>query len=319
MRSIDMKVGLIGIGQMGKNHLRILKSLKNRIDSITIFDTDKELLHQLAAMYEVEHCHSIFALLEAADAVIIATPTSSHYELAEKCLMDKKDVFIEKPITATVDEAMRLNALVGETGRICMVGHVERFNPVILHLREYLKDKEIMHISSERISKLDKGRSFDVDVIVDLMIHDIDIILSIVDSKPSKVFAASCDSTMDIAQAALQFENGIVAAFSASRSSSEKIRRMSVFTRDESIKVDFLKYKVEKVRQECINVCFDSCSYNIVGRSESIILEGEPLYLELKHFLDCVQKGEKPISNEENGLAALRVAEAMVKYIYESR
>lgn len=314
-----MKIGLIGIGQMGKNHLRVLKSLKNRIDGITIFDTDTELLHQLAAIYEVEHCHNIYALLDAADAVIIATPTSTHYELAEKCLINNKDVFIEKPITATVDEAIKLKSLVQQTSRICMVGHVERFNPAILYLREYLRDKEIMHISSERISKLDKGRSFDVDVIVDLMIHDIDIVLSIVDSKPTKVFAASCDRTMDIAQAALQFENGIVAAFSASRSSSEKIRRMSVFTKDESLKVDFLKYRVEKVRQESINVSFDRCSYNLIEKRESVILEGEPLYLELKHFLDCIENREEPISNEENGLAALKVAEAMVKYIYESR
>lgn len=314
-----MKIGLIGIGQMGKNHLRVLKSLKNRIDGITIFDTDTELLHQLAAIYEVEHCHNIYALLDAADAVIIATPTSTHYELAEKCLINNKDVFIEKPITATVDEAIKLKSLVQQTSRICMVGHVERFNPAILYLREYLRDKEIMHISSERISKLDKGRSFDVDVIVDLMIHDIDIVLSIVDSKPTKVFAASCDRTMDIAQAALQFENGIVAAFSASRSSSEKIRRMSVFTKDESLKVDFLKYRVEKVRQESIKVSFDRCSYNLIERRESVILEGEPLYLELKHFLDCIENREEPISNEDNGLAALKVAEAMVKYIYESR
>ncbi len=314
-----MNIGIIGTGNMGRNHLRIMNGFKNRVDGISIFDTDAELLHQLSYLYEVDHHHSIDSLLAKADAVIIAAPTSRHYELAEACLRLNKDILIEKPMTATVDEAVRLADLVDKTGCLCMVGFVERFNPVILYVKEYLKDKEIKSITSERISKLEKSRSFDVDVIVDLMIHDIDLVLSMIDSKPAKVFAASWDPKLDEAQAVIQFENAAVAAFNASRSSSEKIRRLMVSTPGENIKVDFLKYKVERVRQVSIDKCFSCCDYRITGESDYVIVEGEPLYLELKHFLDCIESRKKPMSNELNGLAALKLAEEMVNFVKESR
>lgn len=314
-----MRIGIIGTGRMGKNHLRIMNGFKYRIENLSVYDKDTELLHQLACIYDINHHHNLDLLLEESDAVIIATPTSTHYEIAERCLAMGKDVFIEKPMTATVEEAVRLSELVRKSGRLCMIGHVERFNPSILYLREYMQGKQIMHISSERISKLEKNRSFDVDVIVDLMIHDIDVVLSIVDSKPEKVFAVSCDPVLNIAQAMLQFENGVVATFSASRSSSEKIRRLSVYTADENVKVDYLNYKVEKARLASIEKSYNTCKYNIVGESEAVILEGEPLYLELKHFLDCLETGETPMSDESNGFTALKIAEDMIKHIKESR
>lgn len=314
-----MNIGVIGTGQMGKNHLRVLNGLKNRIEGISIFDTDAERLHQLARIYDANHHHNLYSLLEEADAVIIATPTLSHYKIAEECIKLKKDVLIEKPVTATVDEAARLTELVEKTGSLCMVGHIERFNPAILYTQEYIADKAIRNITSERISKLEKGRRFDVNVVIDLMIHDIDIVLSMVDSRPEKIFAAACDRNVDTAQAVIQFENGVVATFNASRSSSEKIRRLSVYTSEESIRVDFLKYRVDRVRQESTVKSFCNCNYSITGREESVTLEGEPLYLELKHFLDCIQSGEKPASNERNGFEALKVAEYMTNYIKEGR
>jgi len=314
-----MNIGIIGTGQMGKNHLRVLNGFKNRIGDISIFDTDAERLHQLARIYDASHHHNLYSLLEEVDAVVIATPTISHYKIAEECIKLKKDVLIEKPVTATVDEAVRLMELVEKTGSLCMVGHIERFNPAILYTQEYIAGKAIRHITSERISKLEKDRCFDVNVIIDLMIHDIDIVLSMIDSKPEKVFAAACDREIDTAQAVIQFENGVVATFSASRSSSQKIRRLSIYTSEESIKVDFLKYRVDRIKQENTIKSFYNCSYSITGKEEAVILEGEPLYLELKHFLDCIQSGEKPVSNEQNGFEALKIAEYMTNYIKESR
>ena len=242
-----MNVGIIGVGQMGKNHLRVINSFKKNIGRVFIYDANTEVSNYFAYIYNVNQCNSIKSLLEKVDAVIIATPSSTHYEIAKLCLDSNKDIFIEKPITSKINEALQLVNLIDKTNCICMVGHIERFNPAILYMQEYIKGKEIKHITCKRISKLDKNRNFDIDVIVDLMIHDIDIVLSIVNSKPNKLFSASYDDFIDSAQAILQFENNTVATFNASRSSNEKIRNLYIYTRDEDIIVNFLEPSIEKI------------------------------------------------------------------------
>jgi len=319
MRGVIMNVGIIGLGQMGKHHLRVLNSFKGNIKTISIFDTDPKLMQKFAQIYDVEQHINIDSIIESVDAIIIATPTQTHYKIAKKCLEHNKNIFIEKPMTATTKDAEQLVELLKKKNNICMIGHIERFNPVILYIREYLTGKEIKHINLKRISKFEKNRHFDVDVIIDLMIHDIDIVLSIINAQPTKLFAATSDRNIDSAQAIIQFENDVVATFNASRSSCEKIRSLSIYTADEDIMVDFLQYKVDRIKQMNVNKTFQSCCYNIISENRSIILDGEPLYIEIKHFLECLKLGIKPISNELNGLEALKIAEDMVNSINKTK
>ena len=319
MRGVIMNVGIIGLGQMGKHHLRVLNSFKGNIKTISIFDSDLGLMERLACIYDVKQHLDIDSIIESVDAVIIATPTLTHYKIAKKCLEHNKNIFIEKPMAATTKEAEQLVELLKKKNSICMIGHIERFNPAILYIREYLIEKEIKHINFKRISKFEKDRHFDVNVIIDLMIHDIDVVLSIIDAKPAKFFAATSDRNIDSAQAIIQFENDVVATFNASRSSCEKIRSLSIYTSDEDIIVDFLQYRVDRIKQMRLVKSFQSCCYNIISENRSFILDGEPLYIEIKHFLECLKLGVKPISNEFNGLEALKIAEDMVDFINKTK
>jgi len=196
-----------------------------------------------------------------------------------------------------------------------MVGHIERFNPAILYLCDYIKNKKILSIYANRISKLEPGRNFDVDVVTDLMIHDIDVILSMVDSKPYKIWGATNDETLNSVSAMIQYENGVVANLTASRTTQEKIRRLDIITEDENIHADYIKNKIEIIKLCNTQDQKYNNSYRIVARKESLYFEGEPLKIELLHFLQCVKLGQQPISNEKTGHLALSIARQIVKSI----
>lgn len=315
-----MNIGIVGLGRMGKNHLRVLSSLRNNIDDISIYDADINTMLEMSKIYDVKYYRDLESFLDSASAVIICTPTTTHYSLAKKCIDKGKDILIEKPITSRVEEANELIKYIKNKNVICMVGHVERFNPAILYLTEYLKSKKVLSISANRISKIEYGRKFDVDVVTDLMIHDIDIILSIINSKLSKVFAVSYDENSDNMLAMMQFENGATSNLEASRTSQEKIRKLDIATSDENIHVDYIKSKINIVK-----LCDIKCSisktnsYSIVGKEESFYLEGEPLKLELQHFIECITERKRPISNEETAYIALNVAGEIINSIDKRR
>ncbi len=315
-----MNIGIIGLGRMGKNHLRVLNSLKSSINDISIYDTDINTMIEMSKIYGVKYYKDLEIFLDSVNAVIICAPTTTHYELAKKCIEKDKDILLEKPITSTIQEANELIKYMKDKNVICMVGHVERFNPAILYLTEYLKTKKVLSISANRISKAEYGRNFDVDVVTDLMIHDIDIILSIINSNPSKIFAASYDKNLDSVLAMMQFDNGATSNLEASRTSQEKIRKLDITTADENIHVDYIKSKIDLVKIcDIKHPISENNAYKIVGKEESLYLEGEPLKIELQHFIECITKRKKPISNEKTGYMALSVAREIVNCISKRR
>ncbi len=313
-----MNVGIVGLGNMGANHLRVLSGCRDNIDDIVVYDKDIKRAVEMAKIYKANYYTDFNNFLDCADAVIICTPTTTHYEIGKLCIEKNKDILIEKPITSTIQEAQSLEELVNGKDIICMVGHIERFNPAVMYLTEYLKDKEILSISASRISKIDKHRSFDVDVVTDLMIHDIDIILSLSNSQPRDISSVSFDEGFNYVLALLKFENGIVSNLISSRASHEKTRKLDIMTKDETVHVDYIKNRIEFIKL-CENSCIPGKKLASLPTADNIKLyfEGEPLKVELNYFIDCIKHRRKPVSNEKTGYNALLVAKKIVECLSE--
>ena len=242
-----IKIGVLGAGHLGRIHLRLLKEIPH-YQVAGFYDPDAEASARAAAETGLTAFSSMEALLQACDAVDIVTPTLSHYDCAVRALELGRHVFIEKPVTNTVDEARRLVDLVARTGLKAQVGHVERFNPAFLASREYF-DRP-MFIETHRLAEFNP-RGTDVSVVLDLMIHDLDIVLSVVKSAVRQVSAsgvAVVSDSPDIANARIEFENGCVANLTSSRISMKNMRKSRFFQRDAYIAVDFLKKKSEIIR-----------------------------------------------------------------------
>lgn len=234
-----IKIGVIGVGHLGSIHLRLLKEIAD-YEVVGIYDSDPERAATVAKEHEVKAWDDMHALIEACDAVDIVTPTIAHYECAKAALKRFKHIFIEKPITHTVEEAKSLMRLAREANVKAMVGHVERFNPAFLSIRE--QELRPLFIESHRLAQWNP-RGTDVSVVLDLMIHDIDIILWLVGSGVKKVSAsgvAVISETPDIANARIEFDNGATANLTASRISFRNMRKMRLFQRKMYLSVDFL-------------------------------------------------------------------------------
>ena len=240
-----IKVGIVGVGHLGEIHLKLILTSIN-FDLIGFYETNKEKSDLISKKYQVKSFKSLEDLSENVQAVIISTPTIHHHEIATFFLKNNIHVFIEKPITTNVKEANELVQLAKDNNLVGQVGHVERFNGAFTEVENLLNP---MFIEAHRLSNY-PARGTDVSVILDLMIHDIDIILSIVKSKVSNVSANGTkiiSSSPDIANARIEFENGCVANLTASRISLKKLRKMRIFQSDSYISIDFDKSKSEIV------------------------------------------------------------------------
>ena len=240
-----IKVGIVGVGHLGEIHLKLILSSIN-FDLIGFYETNQEKSDLISKKYQVKSFKSLEDLSENVQAVIIATPTTHHHEIATFFLKNNIHVFIEKPITTNVKEANELVQLAKDNNLVGQVGHVERFNGAFTEVENLLNP---MFIEAHRLSNY-PARGTDVSVILDLMIHDIDIILSIVKSKVSNVSANGTkiiSSSPDIANARIEFENGCVANLTASRISLKKMRKMRIFQSDSYVSIDFDKSKSEIV------------------------------------------------------------------------
>ena len=240
-----IKVGIVGVGHLGEIHLKLILSSIN-FDLIGFYETNKEKSDLISKKYQVKSFKSLEDLSENVQAVIISTPTINHHEIASFFLKNNIHVFIEKPITTNVKEANELVQLAKDNNLVGQVGHVERFNGAFTEVENLLNP---MFIEAHRLSNY-PARGTDVSVILDLMIHDIDIILSIVKSKVSNVSANGTkiiSSSPDIANARIEFENGCVANLTASRISLKKMRKMRIFQSDSYVSIDFDKSKSEIV------------------------------------------------------------------------
>lgn len=234
----QIRIGVVGVGHLGSLHAKMLSELPS-VTFAGVYDVDQERGRRVASEFGTHAFDRLEDLLHRVDAVTVATNTSSHYEVACKSIEQGKHLFIEKPITTTIADADRLVQLSSRNSLVIQVGHIERFNPAILALEKY--DIQPMFVESHRLAQFNP-RGTDVAVVLDLMIHDIDLILSFVRSPVTRVDAngvAVVSDSVDIANARIQFENGCVANVTASRISQRKMRKMRLFQRNEYISIDF--------------------------------------------------------------------------------
>jgi predicted dehydrogenase len=243
-----LKVGVLGIGHLGKFHLNNWLEIED-VTVVGFFDTDETNAKAVTEKYKIERFNTCEELLDNCDAVDIVAPTTQHYELCALALRRGKHVFVEKPLTNTMDEAKSLLKLAVESNLKFQVGHIERFNPAFVALKNYTLDP--MFIEVHRLSQFNP-RGTDVSVILDLMIHDIDIILQLVKSDVSYISAngvSVLSETPDIANVRIEFDNGCVANLTSSRISMKKMRKMRLFQKDAYIGIDFLEKKTEIISQ----------------------------------------------------------------------
>jgi len=244
-----IRIGVLGVGHLGKIHIKCIKDIE-AFEFVGFYDPDKEIANNVEAEFGIHKYESITDLINAVDAVDIVTPTISHFECASIALRKSKHVFIEKPLTTTVCEAKLLIELTKEANVKVQVGHVERFNPAFMAAVPFFNNP--LFIETHRLAQFNP-RGTDVPVILDLMIHDIDIILSVVKSNIKKINASAVSvvsDTPDIANARIEFDNGCVANLTASRISLKNMRKSRFFQRDAYISVDFLKKESEIIRMK---------------------------------------------------------------------
>ncbi len=322
-----IKTGVIGTGHLGSLHVKMLKNI-DQAELAGVYDASPEKAGACASEYGVKVFETIESLTKECEAVSIAVTTTAHYEVAMQCLEAGLDVFIEKPVTATIEEAEKLVAFARSKGKIIQVGHIERFNPAILAVEGYQLDPKF--IQTDRLAQFNP-RGTDVAVVLDLMIHDIDIILSLVKSEVVKVEAsgiAVVSPTTDIANCRLEFANGAVAVVTASRISQKKMRKMRLFQKDNYITLDFNTGTTEIYRLvspgDKTNAAFSFGTIGVGENAKSIVYEQaeapkvNALEYELSLFIKAVADRAEPVVSGEDGLKALRVAHMIGEKIEES-
>jgi predicted dehydrogenase len=315
-----LKAGVLGAGHLGKIHLRLLNQ-SEKYQLVGFYDADEANAKKIEAEFGYKYFNSIDALIEAVDMVDIVTPTLSHYECAIKAIAKGKHIFIEKPITNTVEEAEHIRELLAQHNIRGQVGHVERFNPAYLAVKDQIINP--MFIEAHRLAEFNP-RGTDVPVVLDLMIHDIDIILSVVKSKVKKVNASGVSvisDTPDIANARIEFENGCVANLTASRISLKNMRKSRFFQKDAYISVDFLEKKCEVVKMKDAPKNpgdFDMILQNAEGVKKQIyfdnpeIANNNAILDELNSFADAINNNKSPVVTLHDGTEALRVATMII-------
>lgn len=309
-----VKVGVIGVGYLGRFHAQKYAAMDN-VELVGVADADPERAQQVAGEVGTQAFSDYRELLPKVDAVSIAVPTSLHHEVAKACLLARVDVMVEKPITTTLGEADDLIALAKEHKRILQVGHLERFNPAVLAMQPLLTHP--LFIEAHRIAVF-KDRGTDVDVVLDLMIHDIDIVLSIVKAPIVSILTAGSPVVTkhtDIANARLIFANGCTANITVSRISMENMRRMRIFQPGQYLSVDFGKKEVMSVRLQPAA----PGAAPVPEISKSGFQDQDALELELRDFIDHVRDRSRPAVAGEEGRRALDVALQVVKQIQDNR
>ena len=311
-----LKVGVLGAGPLGKIHLRLLNQ-SERYELVGFYDPNQEQAQKVVAEFGYTYFDSIDKLIAAVEVVDIVTPTLSHYECAMKAIAAKRHIFIEKPITNTVEEAEEIYRLLEANHLKGQVGHVERFNPAFVAAKPAIKNP--MFIEVHRLAEFNP-RGTDVSVVLDLMIHDIDVLLSVVHSPVKQVEAsgvAVISKSPDITNARIEFENGCVANLTASRISMKNMRKSRFFQRDAYISVDFLEKKVEVIHMKDAPENpgeYDMILQNAEGDRKQIyfehpeVLPSNAILNELETFADAIEHNTTPVVTFQQGTEALRLA-----------
>ncbi|MDD5571887.1 MAG: Gfo/Idh/MocA family oxidoreductase [Bacteroidales bacterium] len=317
-----LKIGVIGVGHLGEIHINCIKEIES-FSLAGFYDIDKARSAQVSGELNLKSYDSFDELLNDVDVVDVVTPTISHFEYTSRALRKSKHVFIEKPLAHTLAEAKELVKLTKEAGVKVQVGHVERFNPAFIAVKPYCSNP--MFIESHRLAQFNP-RGTDVSVILDLMIHDIDIVLSVVNSNIKKVSVsgvAVVSETPDIANARIEFDNGCVANLTASRISLKNMRKTRFFQRDAYISVDFLDKETKIFRLKNVEEGTDNPFAMIIDlgddKGKKIIYYDSPetipinaIKTELEAFLDSIVKNTQPQISVVDGFKALEVAHKII-------
>ena len=318
-----LKVGVLGVGHLGKFHLNNWKEIPG-VDLVGFYDPNDENAVAVADKYHLKRFDDLHQLLDKVDAVDVVAPTDHHFQLCENAVKRGKHVFVEKPLAQTMDEAHALVKLVKESNVKFQVGHVERFNPAFLAVKDLKLNP--MFIEVHRLAQFNP-RGTEVSVILDLMIHDIDIILSIVKSDVKSISASGVGvmtETPDIANVRIEFNNGCVANLTSSRISMKKMRKIRIFQKDAYIGIDFLNKKSEiiKLKDEEADSAsvftFDIETLNgkkIIAISNPQIPEVNAIKKELEEFKNAIEKNTRTIVSEIDGLMAMDVAHQILEKI----
>jgi predicted dehydrogenase len=297
----------VGAGQFGKNHCRVVHE-SARAELCVVVDTDSARAAESAALYQAEALTDFHELTGKVDTAVVAVPTTSHEEVACALLAAGIDVLVEKPIAPDMESASRMVDAAARHGRILQVGHLERFNPAVVELERRATLPLFFEIHRLNVFSM---RSLDVDVVLDLMIHDVDIVLALAKAEPSEIRAAGIrvlSQKVDIANVRLEFPNGCVANLTASRVSTERVRKLRLFQPRQYLSLDYgrqdlLVFSVGENRQ--------------IGFEKATVASGEPLKLQLDSFLDCVETRKFPKCSGVSARLTLRIALSILDNIEE--
>jgi len=311
-----IKTGVIGVGHLGKEHARVLAKLPDA-ELTGVYDTDHTRARQIAEQYQCTAFNTVEDLLHSVEALIIASPTLTHYTYGKLGIAAGKHVFIEKPISNNLQDAQRLVSLAKKHKVKVQLGHIERFNPAIIAIADILDNP--LFIEANRIAPF-TPRGADVSVVTDLMIHDIDIILSLVKSPVKKVTAVGIPvltSDIDIANAKIEFKNGAMANITASRIALKRERKIRFFQKTAYISLDYQdksalivrkKPEIDEIMQNIMKTSKTPQPSQIYETEELKTQEKEPLEAELEHFINTIIYDKRPVVNAEDGCEALRIA-----------
>lgn len=317
-----LKIGIIGAGHLGKIHIKLLKEIP-QFDLIGFYDASEQVMNQVAEEYHIKKYENVDVLISEADVIDVVTPTLFHHQYVLKALKNSKHVFVEKPLTNTVEEGRALLNISKEANVKVQVGHVERFNPAFVSAKEYCAQP--MFIETHRLAQFNP-RGTDVSVVLDLMIHDIDIILSVVKSNIKRISAsgvAVVSDSPDIANARIEFDNGCVANLTASRISMKNMRKTRFFQKDAYISVDFLEKKVELIKLKQLEGEADPFAVTIdLGGDKGTkqiyfetpaIQETNAIKEELISFYQAIIDDTDPLVSIDDGFKALEVAHKIIE------
>lgn len=324
----EIKIGILGVGHLGRFHTQNYKNISD-VEIVGVYDVDSKRCEQIADEFQVKPYENLDSLIEKIDAASIVVPTINHFEITSACLEKGVHCLVEKPITSSLDEADKLIGLAKKNNLILQVGHIERFNPALLALEDF--ELNPMFVESHRLASFNP-RGTDVAVVLDLMIHDIDVILHLVNSPVKHIDAsgvAVITHEVDIANARIQFENGCVANITASRISQKAMRKMRLFQRNTYIGVDFLQKFSEVYRlvdsadyqPQPNQFPFEIDQMDQTSQPKKIVYErrqveeANALKLELQSFIDVIKNNQRPAVSGEDGREALRVAIEITRMI----
>lgn len=305
---MDIRVGVIGVGHLGQHHARIYSELEG-VCLEAVVDSDISRAKEVAQRYNCRAYSNYKDIIDSLQAVSIVVPTSVHYEIALDCLKRGKDVLLEKPITEKVIEAKRLISESEKKGLILQVGHIERYNPAVIAASKYIE--EPVFFEAERVSPF-LGRASDVDVTLDLMIHDIDIISGFLGGATPRIKTAFgmslITNKIDFVEACLEFESGQSAVLKASRVSDEVRRKLRIYQRHSIIEIDYKDRKSKKI------IKFG----NSLKEIPLNVVDAEPLKEEIKDFIRCVRKRKRPLVSGLEAMEALKTIESIKKRIEDN-